>query len=279
LRFNRIGFLTEIDLMAYGDAGIIAGYCFKVTDWLYIGFNLKYVMRIMIAKDNIGLSTIIQFLDDSNGDGEIDFDNFDILNFLNNMGIVKTGHGVGSDIGFMFAFLNMKIGITITDWWGGTTINYFKTNVYRPLESTDANPYDPALKGVIPTAINVGFSAKWEKTFLPSWVLSDFLIAIDIRELFVFKFVDGEPSYDKTFFRNLYFGVEFKLFDIPGIRNIFMLPLRIGFGFNQGNISFAISGKLLWLFDITLAIWGEEKGDRVGTNRVYNFALMVEFGF
>ena len=169
------------------------------------------------------------------------------------------------------------LNLTYWDWLGGgTTINYFRANAYRPLEKT--SDYDESLKGIIPTVINIGASMHLEKIFLPKWLIRDVTIAVDIRDLIVFKFLDGEPSYDKVFFRNIYMGLEAKLFDIPVIRNIIFLPLKLGFGFYQGNISFSLSGKVLWLFEIGIAVWGEEKSDRVGFSRVYNLAFMLEFG-
>lgn len=272
LQFNRVGFLTEVDILAYADAGLIGGFGFKLADWVYVGANLKYVKRIMIAKDNIGLSTLLQFIPDS-GEDTIN----SLLHAFNRMGIVKTGWGIGSDIGFMFVFKDFQFGVTITDWWGGTTISYFQSNVFRPLEPKET---EEGLKGVIPTAINIGVAYSVDKLgVIPEWIISDFTVALDIRELFVFKFNDGEPSFDKTFFRNIYMGLEVRFFDVPGLRNIILLPLRVSAGFYQGNISFGVMGTLLWFFDIGIAVWGEERSDRIGQSRVYNFAFLIEIGF
>ncbi len=271
LQFNRIGFLTEIDILSYADAGIIGGMSFQLADFMYVGFNLKYVKRIMISKDGIGLATLLRFIpaDDTGDTVE------SLLRGLNSLGMVKTGDGIGSDLGILVQLNNLRIGVTITDWWGGTVINYFQTNVFRPLENTGK---EDELKGIIPTSLNVGVAVYFDNILLPKWIIGDYIFALDIRDLLEFKIQGGEPSFDKTFFRNIYMGAEFKMFDFPGVRNIFMLPLTVNVGFYQGNLSMSLQGTMFWFFDIGIAIWGEERGDRIGQSRVYNFAFTIEFG-
>lgn len=264
LKFHRVGYTLETDIMAYADAGIVAGAGFKFGKYFSVGFNLKYVMRVMVARDRMGFSTLLSLAD------------ADILNAINNLGLAKMGHGIGSDLGFLMEFGKFKIGITITDWWGGTYIMYSPVNAYKPLEPTEE---DKSMYAKIPTAINAGFSVHFDKIFMPKTIVSDVTIALDIRDILVFNFTSGEPSFDKTFFRNIYMGIQMKLFDIPVVRNIVLLPLKLGVGFYQGNISFSLQGKFLWLFDLGIAVWGEERYDRVGIDRVYNFAFVLSFGF
>ncbi len=271
LQFNRIGFLTEVDVLSYADAGIIGGMSFQLADFMYVGFNLKYVKRIMISRDGIGLATLLRFIPTEGTTNPTEA----VLHGLNSLGMVKTGDGIGSDLGMMVVLNNVRFGLTITDWWGGTVINYFQTNVFRPLESTGK---EDELKGIIPTALNVGVAVYADNILIPEWIIGDFIFALDIRDLLEFKIQGGEPSFDKTIFRNIYMGMEFKLFDIPGVRNIFMLPLTAHVGFYQGNLSMSLQGTLFWFFDIGIALWGEERGDRVGQSRVYNFAFILEFG-
>lgn len=264
INFYYNGAIPEANVQIYNDGGIIVGASIDLAPFLFVGINFKYVLRTMIAKNAVSVTDFINIV------------NGDILTNIADYGYAKIGHGIGSDIGFILKLENVKFGLTVTDWWGGTKFNYHEASYDHPLEGDP----DPLLEGVIPTALNLGASFYFEKLLLPRWIMSNIILAFDVKKLYLFEFSSTAPSTPAntvSILKNIYIGAEATFFDIDFIRNLFLLPLKIGVGFHQGNIAVAVTGKLLYCMELGMAIWGEERGVERGDDVIWNFAVIFNF--
>lgn len=262
MKYNKsAGFIGDADILAYGDAGAIFGISFQLFDIFYVGANIKYVARLMVAENNIGISKLLGLMS-----GGEESESNSLLDEL-----VHVGSGLGTDLGLLVKLGNLKLGLTITDWLGGTTINY------GTFSQANLNPFgDTGSKSIIPPTVNVGAAFKMDQLlFIPKWLIKDIQFAADIRKLLIIA--ESEPSYSgNIIFNNIYMGVEATFFDIPFIRYLLLVPIKVGVGFYQGNFSFYAKAHLLWITNFGIAIWSEEQGERIGEMRVTHFALVFE---
>ena len=266
---KKMGFLVESDMLIYADVGAIVGGSYVFGKFFSVGINLKYIARAKVSETNLGVSQLLSLFNSLSPEE------------LTSGGYLKLGWGIGSDLGFMaklgfVGLQNVTVGLTITDWLGGTKINYSSPTDLSAVQNyiMPFSESDEELSDTISPAINIGASIKMEKIpYVPEFLIKDLIGAIDIRNLIIFDF-DVDRGYN--LFKNIYFGGEAKFFNIDAFSNWFLLPIRMGFGFYQGNMTFGFNFPILHIIHFGFAIWSYERGYYIGESRVTKLGFTVD---
>ncbi len=215
-----------------------------VPGTLGVGFTAKFITRHTAREDRISLLAV---------------DNIKAPP-------LSTGHGVGSDLGFLYQPTNrLNVGLMVRDFLG-TKMKFQKVN------PEDGFAGQPERDSVIAPHTDLGF-AYVPHTFFGLGHTSDRLtLAFDLRDVMAkhehVLFQDGfHRPLGQDFWERTHFGAEYRWWF-----------LRLRGGAYQGYASYGL-GLDFPIFKIDYAYYGRELGQRAGDLREDNHIVSIAFRF